>query len=72
MTSTRTPHVKLTAKAPTGFDDVSGGGLPRGRTTLRVGGPGSGKTLLALQFLVRGARDCKKPGISGASPASDP
>ena len=58
--------VKLQAKAPTGiagFDEITGGGLPRGRTTLLVGGPGSGKTILALQFLVHGARHCKEPGI---------
>ncbi|MGZ5737899.1 MAG: ATPase domain-containing protein, partial [Burkholderiales bacterium] len=37
--------------------------MPRGRTTLLVGGPGSGKTILALQFLVHGAQHCKEPGI---------
>jgi circadian clock protein KaiC len=37
--------------------------LPRGRTTLVSGGPGSGKTIFALQFLVSGARDFKEPGI---------
>jgi circadian clock protein KaiC len=37
--------------------------LPRGRTTLLVGGPGSGKTVFALQFLVHGAQECKEPGI---------
>jgi len=47
----------------TGLDEITGGGLPRGRTTLLVGGPGSGKTILALQFLVHGARNCKEPGI---------
>ena len=47
----------------TGFDDITGGGLPRGLTTLLVGGPGSGKTILALQFLVHGAQDCREPGI---------
>lgn len=53
-------------KAPTGipgFDEITGGGLPRGRTTLLVGGPGSGKTILALQFLVHGAQRRKEPGI---------
>jgi circadian clock protein KaiC len=53
-------------KAPTGiagFDTVACGGLPRGRTTLLVGGAGSGKTVFALQFLVHGARSCKEPGI---------
>jgi KaiC/GvpD/RAD55 family RecA-like ATPase len=53
-------------KAPTGitgFDEITGGGLPRGRTTLLAGGPGSGKTIFALQFLVHGARYCDEPGI---------
>ncbi len=47
----------------TGFDEITGGGLPSGRTTLLVGGPGAGKTILALQFLAHGARQCKEPGI---------
>jgi len=46
-----------------GFDEITDGGLPRGRTTLLSGGPGSGKTIFALQFLVQGARDFKEPGI---------
>jgi circadian clock protein KaiC len=53
-------------KAPTGitgFDEITGGGLPRGRTTLLMGGPGSGKTLFALQFLAHGARNCAAPGV---------
>ena len=66
MRSVGFPQVKVPTKAPTGiigFDEITGGGLPCGRTTLLVGGPGSGKTVLALQFLVHGARDCKEPGI---------
>jgi circadian clock protein KaiC len=47
----------------TGFDEITGGGLPTGRTTLLVGGPGSGKTIFALQFLSLGARECNEPGI---------
>ncbi len=46
-----------------GFDEITHGGLPRGRTTLLVGGPGSGKTLFSLRFLVHGAQDCGEPGI---------
>ncbi|MEO8778664.1 MAG: ATPase domain-containing protein [Rhodanobacter sp.] len=46
-----------------GFDEITGGGLPRGRTTLLVGGPGSGKTIFALQFLVHGAEIGDDPGI---------
>jgi circadian clock protein KaiC len=60
------PPVKLTFKAPTGItglDEITGGGLPRGRTTLLVGASGSGKTILALQFLVHGARQQDEPGI---------
>jgi circadian clock protein KaiC len=38
-----------------GFDDITDGGLPQGRPTLVCGGPGCGKTLFALQFLVHGA-----------------
>jgi circadian clock protein KaiC len=46
-----------------GFDEITHGGLPRGRTTLLEGGPGSGKTLFALRFLVHGAQKCDEPGI---------
>jgi circadian clock protein KaiC len=38
-----------------GFDEITAGGLPFGRTTLLVGGPGSGKTIFGIQFLVHGA-----------------
>ncbi|MES2900642.1 MAG: circadian clock protein KaiC [Pseudomonadota bacterium] len=47
----------------TGLDEITGGGLPAGRTTLLGGGPGSGKTILSIQFLVHGARHCGEPGI---------
>jgi circadian clock protein KaiC len=53
-------------KAPsgiTGFDEITGGGLPRGRTTLLLGGPGSGKTIFALQYLINGARIYGERGI---------
>ena len=39
----------------TGFDEITEGGLPAGRPTLVCGGPGCGKTLFALQFLIHGA-----------------
>src|SRR5258706_11402243 len=45
-------------KTPTGIeglDQITGGGLPKGRPTLVCGGPGCGKTLLATEFLIRGA-----------------
>jgi circadian clock protein KaiC len=60
------PNNGVAAKARTGiegFDEISNGGLPRGRTTLIEGGPGSGKTIFALQTLVSGAHLHKEPGI---------
>lgn len=53
-------------KAPTGIyglDEITDGGLPRGRTTLVCGGPGCGKTLFSAQFLVRGATEYDEPGV---------
>ncbi len=46
-----------------GFDGITNGGLPEGRTTLLVGGPGSGKTIFGVQFLRHGAENCEEPGI---------
>ncbi len=46
-----------------GFDEITRGGLPGGRTTLVLGGPGSGKTVFALQALVNGVRACSEPAI---------
>lgn len=54
------------AKCPTGIpglDEITGGGLPRGRPTLVCGSSGTGKTLLGMQFLVRGALDHGEPGV---------
>jgi circadian clock protein KaiC len=53
-------------KAPSGvegLDEITGGGLPRGRPTLLCGGAGCGKTLLAMGFLVRGASEYGEPGV---------
>ncbi len=53
-------------KAPTGIhglDEVTGGGLPRGRPTLICGTAGCGKTLLAMEFLIRGATEFGEPGV---------
>ncbi|MHB8624303.1 MAG: ATPase domain-containing protein, partial [Sulfuricaulis sp.] len=46
-----------------GFDELSYGGLPLNRTSLLLGGPGSGKTVFALQSLVNAARRRNEPGI---------
>ncbi|HWW30687.1 MAG TPA: circadian clock protein KaiC [Steroidobacteraceae bacterium] len=65
MKRERVPEAAL-GKAPTGitgFDEITGGGLPRGRSTLVVGGAGSGKTMFGLQFLVNGTRQYNEPGI---------
>jgi len=53
-------------KAPTGIqglDELTGGGLPKGRPTLLCGSAGCGKTLLAMEFLVRGAVEFGEPGV---------
>ncbi len=46
-----------------GFDEVTEGGLPLGRPSLVCGGPGCGKTLFAMEFLVRGATEFNEPGV---------
>jgi circadian clock protein KaiC len=46
-----------------GLDEITGGGLPRGRPTLVCGSAGCGKTLLAIEFLVRGATQFGEPGV---------
>ena len=61
----QSPHATVT-KVLTGiqgFDEITDGGLPRGRTTLVMGGPGCGKTVFALQSLVNGAHRKKEAGI---------
>src|SRR5215212_2271444 len=53
-------------KAPTGIhglDDITGGGLPAGRPTLVCGTAGAGKTMLATEFIVRGATEFNEPGV---------
>jgi circadian clock protein KaiC len=54
------------AKVPSGIvglDEITGGGLPQGRTTLVCGGAGCGKTIFAMEFLVNGVRNEKEPGV---------
>ena len=65
-TATRRPPRHAVAKSPTGIqglDEITGGGLPRGRPTLVCGGPGCGKTILAMEFLMNGARLYGEPGV---------
>ena len=69
MTQTPTPSAPIRAelpKVPTGIqglDEITGGGLPKGRPTLICGSAGCGKTLLAMEFLVRGATQYDEPGV---------
>ena len=54
------------AKSPTGIsglDEITNGGLPKGRPTLVCGAAGCGKTLFAMEFLVRGATQFNEPGV---------
>ncbi|MBA3459560.1 MAG: circadian clock protein KaiC [Deltaproteobacteria bacterium] len=46
-----------------GLDEITGGGLPKGRTTLVCGGAGCGKTLFGMEFLINGAREHGDPGV---------
>ncbi|MEO6603365.1 MAG: circadian clock protein KaiC [Polyangiaceae bacterium] len=65
MGSTNSASPATVDKTPSGiagFDQITGGGLPRGRATLVCGGPGSGKTIFATEFLVRGAA-IGEPGV---------
>ena len=55
--------IRKAASGIEGLDEITGGGLPTGRTTLIVGGPGAGKTVLALQSLVHAASELGEPGI---------
>ena len=53
-------------KCPTGIsglEEITDGGLPRGRPTLVCGSAGCGKTLMAIEFLVRGAVEFNEPGV---------
>ncbi len=59
-------QMKLLPKSPTGIsgmDEITGGGLPKGRPTLVCGGAGCCKTLFALEFLINGATQYDEPGV---------
>src|SRR4030043_1295767 len=67
MKKNRVPSQRKTLpKSPTsiqGFDEITGGGLPKGRPTLVCGGAGCGKTLFGMEFVVRGATQFNEPGV---------
>src|SRR4051812_36788946 len=59
------PHSKFTKLATgiRGFDVITTGGLPKHRVTLLTGGPGCGKTLFGMEFLVKGIREFDQAGV---------
>jgi len=66
VASSRSSVLPRLAKVRTGiagFDEVTQGGIPEGRTTLLCGAAGCGKTLFSIQYLVRGALDDGEPGV---------
>lgn len=66
MTESKWPTGAGIEKAPTGvdgFDEITTGGLPKGRPTLVCGSAGCGKTLFAMEFLIRGAMEFGEPGV---------
>jgi circadian clock protein KaiC len=65
-TKTATHQLEPLPKAPSGirgFDEITNGGFPKGRATIVCGGPGCGKTMLGIEFLVRGALEFNEPGV---------
>jgi circadian clock protein KaiC len=57
---------RILPKSPTGItglDEITGGGLPEGRPTLVCGSAGCGKSMLGVEFLVRGATQFNEPGV---------
>ena len=63
---TKKPSMAGLTKCPTGIqglDEITGGGLPKGRPTLVCGSAGCGKTVLAMEFLLRGALQYNEPGV---------
>ena len=57
------PALKKSPSGISGFDEITGGGLPQGRPALVCGGAGCGKTLFATEFLVKGAQQFNEPGV---------
>jgi circadian clock protein KaiC len=59
-------EIKSMLKTPTGIsglDEITGGGLPKGRPTLICGDAGSGKTVFSIEFIVKGATEYNEPGV---------
>lgn len=56
-------QLQKTATGILGLDEITLGGLPKGRPTLICGSAGCGKTLFSLEFIVRGAEQYGEPGV---------
>lgn len=59
----RNRKLEKSATGVRGLDEITDGGLPKGRPTLVCGGAGAGKTILAMEFLLRGAIEFNEPGV---------
>src|SRR6202000_550519 len=62
-TKKQAPALAKTPTGITGLDEITGGGIPQGRPTLVCGDAGCGKTLMSIEFIVRGAIDFDEPGV---------
>ena len=62
-TKPRANHFPKSQTGIRGFDDITNGGLPKNRPTLIAGEPGSGKTVMAMEFIVNGAVMFNEPGV---------
>ena len=63
VNSRRTTQLEKTRTGIPGFDEITNGGLPKGRPSIVCGGPGCGKTMFAVECLVRGATQFGEPGV---------
>ncbi|MCB1217851.1 circadian clock protein KaiC [bacterium] len=63
MSDRKPGHLEAMETGITGFDQIAMGGLPKGRTTLVAGTAGSGKTVIALEFLANGVTKFDEPGV---------
>src|SRR5579864_5609345 len=64
-------EIQKSATGIPGLDQITEGGLPKGRPTLLCGSAGCGKTVLAMEFLVRGAMEFDEPGVFMAFEETD-
>src|ERR1044071_4060225 len=63
MSNRSNPALPKTPTGIQGLDEITYGGFPRGRNTLVCGSAGCGKTMLSLEFLIRGALQFNAPGV---------